>query len=97
MLDMTDAEIDALGKSPAGTAVLEAMAHYGIMQGDDNAWGFWLNAVIPSVSRTSVGGTDPILAWAKAQGLPADGNGGYTLDYGSGIDWAAHLVALAPP
>jgi hypothetical protein len=97
MLDMTDAEIHALGKSPAGTAILEAMAHYGIVDGDENAWGFLLNAVTPSVSRTSVGGTDPIVAWAQAQGLPSDGSGGYTIDYGSGIDWATKLVALAPP
>ena len=97
MLDMTDAEIDALGKSPSGTAVLKAMAHYGIMDGDENAWGFLLNAVTPSFSRTSVGGVDPIVAWAQAQGLPSDGNGGYALDYGSGIDWATKLVALAPP
>jgi hypothetical protein len=97
MLDMTDAEIDALGKSPAGTAVLKAMAHYGIVDGDENAWGFLLNAVTPSFSRTSVGGTDPIVAWAQAQGLPSDGSGGYTIDYGSGIDWATKLVALAPP
>jgi hypothetical protein len=62
MLDMTDAEIDALGKSPAGTAILKAMAHYGIMDGDENAWGFLLNADTPSFSRTSVGGTDPIVA-----------------------------------
>jgi hypothetical protein len=96
-LNMTDAEIAALGKSPAGTAILMAMAHYGIVDGDENAWGFLLNAVTPSVSRTSVGGTDPIVAWAQAQGLPSDGNGGYTLDYGSGIDWATKLVALAPP
>lgn len=97
MLNMTDAEIDALGKSPAGTAILKAMAHYGIVDGDENAWGFLLNAVTPSFSRTSVGGTDPIVAWAQAQGLPSDGSGGYTLDYGSGIDWATKLVALAPP
>jgi hypothetical protein len=97
MLNMTDAEVDALGKSPAGTAILKAMAHYGIVDGDENAWGLLLNAVTPSVSRTSVGGADPIVAWAKAQGLPGDGSGGYTLDYGSGIDWAARLVALAPP
>jgi len=97
MLAMTDAEIDALGKSPAGTAILKAMAHYGIVDGDENAWGFLLNAVTPSVSRTSVGGTDPIVAWAKAQGLPSDGSGGYTIDYGGGIDWATKLVALAPP
>jgi hypothetical protein len=97
MLDMTDAEIDALGKSPAGTAILKAMAHYGIVDGDENAWGFLLNAVTPSFSRTSVGGTDPIVAWAQAQGLPSDGSGGYTIDYGTGIDWATKLVALAPP
>lgn len=97
MLAMTDAEIDALGKSPAGTAILKAMAHYGIVDGDENAWGFLLNAVTPSFSRTSVGGTDPIVAWALAQGLPSDGSGGYTIDYGSGIDWASKLVALAPP
>jgi hypothetical protein len=97
MLDMTDAEIEALGKSPAGTAILKAMAHYGIVDGDENAWGFLLNAVTPSFSRTSVGGVDPIVAWAQAQGLPSDGSGGYTIDYGSGIDWATKLVALAPP
>lgn len=97
MLAMSDAEIDALGKSLAGTAILKAMAHYGIMDGDENAWGFLLNAVTPSFSRTSVGDTDPIVAWAEAQGLPSDGSGGYTIDYGSGIDWATKIVALAPP
>jgi hypothetical protein len=33
-LDMTDAEIDALGAPPLQTAVLRAMAHYGLYVGD---------------------------------------------------------------
>jgi hypothetical protein len=94
---MSDSQMDALGKSQAATAILKAMAHYGIVDGDENAYGFGLNAVVPSVSRTSLGDTDPIIAWAQAEGLPSDGNGGYVLDYGSGIDWPTALVVLAPP
>ncbi len=96
MLNMTDAEIDALGKSPAATAILRALAHYGFMDSDESAYDVGLMATSPTFERTSVGATDPIVAWAQAQGLPSDGNGGYTLDYGSEIDWATKLVVLAP-
>jgi len=96
MLNMTDAEIDALGKSPAATAILKALAHYGFMDSDESAYAVGLLATSPTYERTSLGATDPIVAWAKAQGLPSDGNGGYTLDYGTDIDWASKLVVLAP-
>ncbi|MHB1846695.1 MAG: hypothetical protein ACYCWW_17885, partial [Deltaproteobacteria bacterium] len=96
MLNMTDAEILALGKDPASTAILMAMAHYGIIQGDENGNYAGSISVVPGFAYTVLGGTDPMAAYASTYGLAADGRGGFTLDYGSGVDWANKLVLLDP-
>jgi hypothetical protein len=84
VLNMSDADIQALHKSSAATAVLEALAHYGAVVGD-TAGGykggiFWLMATT-ALDYDVYGDVDPIAAVGVQQGW------GSSLDFATGVDW----------
>jgi hypothetical protein len=105
-LDMSDAEIEALGMPAWKTAILRAFARYGGMVGDtggNEAFGLQLES--PMTYR-SFGFTDPWIPWALAQDVFGDahvrsrtnddGELAYALDVAAGVDWKAHLRAIDP-
>jgi hypothetical protein len=84
VLAMADADIDALHKSSAATAVLKALAHYGAIVGD-TAGGykggiFWPMATT-ALDYAVYGDPDPIAAFGAQEGW------GSSLDFASGVDW----------
>jgi hypothetical protein len=84
VLDMTDADIQALGMSSAATAVLMALAHYGAIVGDTaNGYmgGIFWPMAATSIDYNVYGDPDPIVAFGAQEGW------GMYLDYASGVDW----------
>ncbi len=90
VLNMSDADIQALHKNSAATAVLAALAHYGAIVGD-TAGGykggiFWLMATT-ALDYDVYGDADPIAAFGTKEGW------GPSLDFASGVDWTKLEVA----
>ena len=84
VLGMTDAEITALGKNSAATAVLMALAHYGAIVGD-TAQGYKGGIFWPMATTTLdyevYGDPDPVTALGQKEGWGAN------LDFATGVDW----------
>jgi len=94
-LDMTDAEIDALGFARWKTAILKAMANYGMYFGDTGGKS-WAVMAESSSTYTAFGLQDPLLAIARAAGYRQGSDGIAWMDLASGVDWRSRLRALAP-
>jgi hypothetical protein len=99
-LDMSDAQIDALGKPAWEAGILKAMAHYGMIIGDTGGgkWGWSIQPESGS-SYTSFGRRDPWVAVAQKAGRPAyrrpDGKTEYSFVMHD-IEWAKYLKVLDP-
>jgi hypothetical protein len=94
-LDMSDAQIDALGVPAWKTTILRALARYGGYVGDTGGPGFGLQFE-SSTMYTVFGRTDPLVAFAQQSGIAPQG-GRYTFNMASGVDWARYLRVLTPP
>jgi hypothetical protein len=96
-LDMSDAEIDALGAPPMQTSILRAMAHYGLIVGDTGTdpWGLLIesDATYTSFDRA------PQVGRAFKQ-LGAEHYEDSTYDFWVlqtvPIDWQRHLRVVKP-
>jgi hypothetical protein len=93
-LNMSRAQIAALHLPRWKTAILLALARYGGYVGDTggDGIGFMFES---STMYTSLGRPDPLVAVARAAGIPSNG-GRYVFDVGSGVDWS-RLQVIAPP
>ena len=94
-LNMTDAQIDALGMPAWKRGILIALAHYGGYVGDTGGPGFGL-LLESSAMYTSLGYADPLNAFGQSSKLPL-WNGRYVLNVASGVDWALYLRVVVPP
>jgi hypothetical protein len=86
MLDMTEAEIDALSVPSWKKTILKAMARYGMFVGDTGGTG-WGVQFESSASYTSFGHQDPWARLGAAWGLPQYG-GKPVFDLREGVDWS---------
>jgi hypothetical protein len=94
MLEMSDAQIQALAVPAWKKTILSALAQYGGYVGDTGGPGFAVEFE-SSLTYTALGLPDPLVAFAAANNLPA-WEGAYTFDIASGVDWARYLRALVP-
>ncbi len=94
-LDMTDAQIDALAVPAWKKTIARALAHYGGYVGDTGGQGFALQFE-SSTMYTVFGVADPLVAFAKANGISSNG-GFYAFNLASGIDWQQYLRVVVPP
>lgn len=95
MLAMSTPQIDALPVPGWKKTILTALAEYGGYFGDTGGPGFAL-MFESSVSYTALGLPDPLIEFAKANGIPLSG-GRYVFDLAAGVEWARYLRVLAPP
>ena len=94
-LAMSDAQIQALPVPTWKKTILTALAHYGGYIGDTGGPGFAFQFESGS-TYTSFGVTDPLVTFAKANGLSAY-NGTYAFNMADGVDWRRYLRVLVPP
>jgi hypothetical protein len=95
MLEMSDAQIQALAVPAWKKTILTALAHYGGYVGDTGGSGFGLEFE-SSATYTALGLPDPLVAFASANNLPK-WDGEYVFNLASGVEWAKYLRVLAPP
>ncbi|MEA2448516.1 MAG: hypothetical protein QOG63_448 [Thermoleophilaceae bacterium] len=96
VLDMSDAEIDALGVPPWKRAILTAMAHYGMFVGDTTgaSWGIQVES---DATYTSLGRKPLFETFARDNGFyedrwPAAGNRTVWVgDLAPDVDWQGKL------
>jgi hypothetical protein len=96
-LDMSDAEIDALGAPPLQTAILRAMAHYGMYVGDTGG-DRWHVLFESDATYTSFGRPAQVRQAFKQLGAHHDedsANDYWVLDT-IPIDWQHHLRVVDP-
>lgn len=93
-LDMSDAEIEALGVPSWKKTILRAMARYGLYMGDTGS-GSWAIQAESGASYTSFGYEDPLVTFARRENVPA-GNGTHVLNMNAGVDWQRHLRLIDP-
>jgi hypothetical protein len=93
-LAMSRAQIAALRLPRWKSAILLALARYGGYVGDTggDGIGFMFES---STMYTSLGRPDPLVAVARAAGIPPNG-GRYVFDIASGVDWS-RLQVIPPP
>jgi hypothetical protein len=94
-LDMSDREIRALGAPRWKRGILMAMAHYGMFVGDTGG-SPWDLEFESSSTYTSFGYPDPVLAYAKRNGIRREFDGRYHFEIGDGIDWRSRLRVVDP-
>jgi hypothetical protein len=94
-LAMSDDQIAALGLPSWKTAILTAMAHYGMYFGDTGGGGIGLQTE-SSATYTSFGVADPLLDWAKTAPGAVVSNGNWVLDIAGGVDWSRYLRVVDP-
>jgi hypothetical protein len=92
-LDMSAAEIDALGAPPWKRALLRAMARYGLIVGDTGGPAGWALQLQSDTSYTAMHQPPRLLAFARQAGWRRDhdrhtGRRVYLGDLGEGVDWA---------
>jgi hypothetical protein len=98
-LDLSDDQIDALPVPFWSKRIFRAMAHYGMIVGDQTSVP-WKVEVESGSTYTSLGYEDPWVQIAQTWGVPHyyDGNSGrdvYSMDL-SGPDWSRHLRVIDP-
>jgi hypothetical protein len=95
VLAMSEAQIQALAVPTWKKTVLTALAHYGGYVGDTGGPGFAF-MFESSTSYTALGMADPLVAFAKANGLPT-WEGDYVFNVASGVEWEKYLRVVLPP
>ena len=96
VLDMTDAEINALPTAAWRKTILRAMAHYGLYVGDTGGGFLKLQS---GASWTSFGRTDPWRKLGNKLDVPTWSEGGRTFhafDLRSTIDWRSRMEIVDP-
>jgi hypothetical protein len=93
-LDMSDAEIRALGAPRWKRGILLALAHYGMYVGDTGGSPWDLEFESGS-TYTSFGYPDPIVTLAKRLGIPRERDGRYHFELDD-IDWENRLRVVDP-
>jgi hypothetical protein len=96
VLDMSDAEINALPAAEWRKTILRAMARYGLYVGDTGGGMFKLQS---GASWTSFGYADPWKKLGRMLGVPAIGHGSRTVrrfDLRSTVDWRSRLKVVNP-
>jgi hypothetical protein len=91
-LDMSAAEIEALGVPAWQKTVLRAMAEYGLYVGDTGGGFLKLES---GSSYTSLGQADPWVGVAQGAGIAASHEGTYTFDLAAAVDWRSQLKVAA--
>lgn len=93
-LDMSAAQIDALGVPDWQRTILRAMAEYGMYVGDTggSSWGLLLES---GSSYTSFGHKDPWESFSRKIGA-GPWEGAYTWDISDAADWRSKLRVAAP-
>jgi len=94
-LAMSDAQIAALSVPGWKKTILTALAHYGGYVGDTGGAGIGF-MLEDSTMYTSLGVSDPLAAFARANGVPTF-NGQYVFNMSGGVDWARFLQVVVPP
>jgi hypothetical protein len=95
VLDMSEAEIDALAVPAWKKTILKAMASYGMIVGDGiggAAWGLQLES---GSTYTSFGQRDRVAEFARNAGIGL-WNGMHVFNVQAGVNWAAKLKLVAP-
>jgi hypothetical protein len=92
---MTDLQIAALAVPWWKKTILTALAHYGGYVGDTGGAGIGF-MLEDSTMYTSMGVSDPLAAFARANGVPTF-NGQFVFNISSGVDWARFLQVVVPP
>jgi hypothetical protein len=87
-LDMSAAEIEALGVPAWQKTVLRAMAEYGLYVGDTGGGFLKLES---GSSYTSLGQADPWVGVGKGAGIAASREGTYSFDLAAAVDWRSRL------
>jgi hypothetical protein len=95
MLEMSNAQIQALPIPPWRKTVLTALAEYGGYVGDTGGAGFGFQ-IESSGSYTALGLGDPLVKYAQHVGLPA-WQGRYVFEMAGGVEWEKYLRVLLPP
>lgn len=94
-LAMTTTQINALAIPNWKKTILRALSNYGGYIGDTGGPGLAFQFE-SSATYTSFGVADPLVAFAKANGVP-QWNGTSVFNMASGVDWAKYLRVLVPP
>jgi hypothetical protein len=95
VLDMSDAEIDALRAPAWKKTILRAMSSYGMIVGDAIGSGSWGLQFESGSSYTSFGRQDPFAALARRAGV-GTWEGMYVFNVHDGVDWESRLRLVAP-
>jgi glucose/arabinose dehydrogenase len=95
MLEMSDAQIQALSVPAWKKTILAALAHYGGYVGDTGGPGFAIQFESP-LTYTALGLADLLVTFAVANSLPL-WEGEYVFQMASGVEWAKYLRVLVPP
>lgn len=95
MLDMSEAQIQALAVPPWKKTILTALAQYGGYFGDTGGPGFAF-MFESGTTYTALGLPDPLVEFAKANALPTWG-ATYIFNMASGVEWEKYLRVLVPP
>lgn len=93
-LNMTPAQIAALNVPFYHKAVLLAAATYGAYQGDNNNTGLNFQTEADEM-YTSAGTPNPLVAWAKANGVPFNGTS-YQIDISGDVPTSSWQWLLPP-
>ena len=94
-LAMSPAQVAALPVPTWKKTILTAFAHYGGYVGDTGGPGFAFQFE-SGATYTSFGQTDPLVTFAKLNGLPTSGSQSI-FNMASGVDWARYLRVVVPP
>ncbi len=95
-LDLSPAEINALGVPAWKKTILRAMAEYGLYVGDTTGgtpWNIWFES---GATYTSFGRRDPMVAFARGSDVWRSSDGSVYYDWASGINWRRDLRVVAP-
>ena len=94
VLDMSEAEIDALNVPAWRKTIFKAMANYGLYVGDTGtgSWGIQFES---GATYESFGIENPLKAFGRANNLPTY-DGGYVFNVRDGIDWQSKLRVVDP-
>lgn len=88
-LDISDSEIQALPVSPWEKVVITAFAHYGGFVGDKTDG--TLTGPESSQPWVSAGLPDPLVEFAKKEGIKPNAEGVYAFKFGDAVDWRRRL------
>jgi hypothetical protein len=99
-INLTESQVNALSIPTWKKAILHALRVYGGFFGDTGAAGFGVWQFQSAQMYTSLGFSDPYLAYANAHATGediSDSGGNKIFDPNDGIDWANILEVVLPP